>query len=646
AAAISAERARPGLAEAERQGVLVTGGDHIRFAHPLLAAAVYDRAPADRRREVHARLAAVVSDQEERARHLARATTKPDAQVAAELEAAAVTVIGRGAPGSAAALADRAADLTPERDRDARRRRRALAAQHHIVAGDIGRARAMLQRIIDDAEGPVERAAALAPMAHLLLVQAEWDEAGAMYREAASIVDDDPARRIPIELGLAGVAYVTWRDHGAGAEHAAEALRLAEALGDPVVLFQTLGHAASWRGRLGQDWRELMDRADALGPVNADIPAVEHPDLQFVRLLRDAGELDEARERIERLTAYAAERGDWHGLPRLLLARAGIEARAGDLQRAAATLDEARTGVYQTGEGAWLDDINVLSHRIAVLRGDVDAARAIEEAVLARLDVNPALAHELWSTSVAAVELEFALGDVAAARRRIEPLLATAAQDPLKPSSACNLIVLGIEVLVAAGGLDDAHALADAWLPGLTASGVSWIRAEADRAVAVLKAAEGEVEAALAASDRAVATAAESGLPFVRARALLTAGEVRRRARQKGRAREVLGPALEAFTRLGARLWAERARSELARVAPRRPAGAPLTATELRVVELVAAGRSNREIADALFMSVHTVEAHLTRLFRTFDVQSRTELARLTIEGADPRLRDAWPDGT
>ncbi len=642
-AAIGEEAALRGLADAERGGVLVREPEHVRFTHPLLAAAVYARAPADRRRAVHARLAGVVAGPEERARHLAHATTQPDEEVAAALESAAANVTGRGAPDAAAVLADRAAQLTPPDARDARRRRMSLAAEQHIIAGDIGRARAMLQRLIDEAEGPVERSAALARMAHLLLVQAQWDEAGAMYREAASIVDDDPARRIPIELGLAGVAYVTWRDREGGAEHAAEALRLAESLGDPVALFQTLGHAASWRGRLGQDWRALMDRADAIAPVDADIPAVEHPDLQFVRLLRDAGELGDARERLERLIEYAAERGDWHGLPRLLLGKAGIEARSGDVDRAAATLEEARTGVYQTGEGAWVDDINVLSHRIAVLRGDVDDARSIEAAVHARLGVNPALAHERWSTSVAAVELDFALGDIATARRRIEPLLAAAADDPLKPASACTLIVLGIEVLVAAGRLDVARSLADAWVPQLGSSDVPWIQAEAARAVAVLKAAEGRIGEAVTASDDALALAERAGMPFVLARASLTAGEVRRRARQKARAREVLGAAVEIFSGIGARLWAERARSELARVAPRRPEGAQLTATERRLVELVSAGRSNREIADALFMSVHTVEAHLTRLFRAFDVQSRTELARIAIEGSHPRLRDAGP---
>ena len=416
-------------------------------------------------------------------------------------------------------------------------------------------------------------------------------------------------------------------------------------LGDPVVLAQILGHAASWRGRLGEDWRELMDRADGLAAIGDDVPAVEHPDLQFARLLRDAG--DVRRARVCGSIAWSptpGERGDWHGLPRLLLVKAGIDARSGDVESAAATLAEATTGVYQTGEGAWMDDLNVLGHRLAALRGDVDEARRIEGAVQERLESNPALAHERWSTAVSAAELDLALGDAAAAHRRIEPLLTTAGTDPLKPASACTLIVLAVEVLVTVGRIDEAEALTDGWTPRLRASGVRWIDAEVERANSMVLAARGDVEAALAASERAISLAENAGIPFIEARALLTAGEVRRRARQKARAREALEEAVTIFTRLGARLWAGRARAELARVAARRPAGAPLTATEHRVVELVAAGRSNREIADALFMSVHTVEAHLTRLFRELDVHSRTELARLAIEGTDPRLHEVPPD--
>ena len=642
--AIGADAVRPGLVESEREGVLVTDGDKVRFTHPLLAAAAYARASDMHRRDAHRRLADVIAEPEERATHLARASTRPDADVAAALDDAARAAVQRGAPEAAARSAERAADLTPAAERPARRDRLSTAAQYHIAAGDIERGRRLLERLVEESGGPSERAEALARLAHLLLVQAEWDDARELYREAASIVDDDPARRIPIEQGLAGVAYVTWQDWGDGARHAAEALRLAELLGDPVVLAQILGHAASWRGRLGEDWRELMDRADSLAAIGDGVPAVEHPDLQFARLLRDAGAFDEARLRIDRLVAYARQRGDWHGLPRLLLVKSGIDARSGDVESAAATLAEATTGVYQTGEGAWMDDLNVLSHRLAALRGDVDEARRIEGAVQERLESNPALAHERWSTAVSAAELDLALGDAAAAHRRIEPLLTTAGTDPLKPASACTLIVLAVEVLVTVGRIDEAEALTDGWTPRLRASGVRWIDAEVERANSMVLAARGDVEAALAASERAISLAENAGIPFIEARALLTAGEVRRRARQKARAREALEEAVTIFTRLGARLWAGRARAELARVAARRPAGAPLTATEHRVVELVAAGRSNREIADALFMSVHTVEAHLTRLFRELDVHSRTELARLAIEGTDPRLHEVPPD--
>jgi DNA-binding NarL/FixJ family response regulator len=111
-------------------------------------------------------------------------------------------------------------------------------------------------------------------------------------------------------------------------------------------------------------------------------------------------------------------------------------------------------------------------------------------------------------------------------------------------------------------------------------------------------------------------------------------GEIRRRARQKGAAREAVGKTLATFERLGARRWAERARAELSRTRPRRPAGAELTETEQRVTQLVVDGRTNREIADALFVSVHTVEAHLTRIYRTLGVRSRTELARWAVDAA------------
>ena len=75
-----------------------------------------------------------------------------------------------------------------------------------------------------------------------------------------------------------------------------------------------------------------MERADRLVAVADDIPGVEHPDVQFARMLRDAGDFDGALERVERRIERARETGDWHGLPRLLLARAGIQIRTGAIE--------------------------------------------------------------------------------------------------------------------------------------------------------------------------------------------------------------------------------------------------------------------------------------------------------------------------
>jgi DNA-binding NarL/FixJ family response regulator len=117
-------------------------------------------------------------------------------------------------------------------------------------------------------------------------------------------------------------------------------------------------------------------------------------------------------------------------------------------------------------------------------------------------------------------------------------------------------------------------------------------------------------------------------MPFEHARTLFAKGVVERRAKQRSKARKSLSDALDEFERVGARLWADRARDALARVSGRRPGptGA-LTATEQRVAELAVQGLSNKDIADALFMSVHTVETHLSHTYQKLGVRSRSQLA-------------------
>jgi DNA-binding CsgD family transcriptional regulator len=102
-----------------------------------------------------------------------------------------------------------------------------------------------------------------------------------------------------------------------------------------------------------------------------------------------------------------------------------------------------------------------------------------------------------------------------------------------------------------------------------------------------------------------------------------------RRFKHRARAREAIEQAISIFDDLEARLWSEKARRELARVSGRR-SSTGLTETELRVADLVVAGRSNKEIAGELFVAVRTVESNLTRIYAKLGVRSRTELiARL-----------------
>jgi DNA-binding CsgD family transcriptional regulator len=153
------------------------------------------------------------------------------------------------------------------------------------------------------------------------------------------------------------------------------------------------------------------------------------------------------------------------------------------------------------------------------------------------------------------------------------------------------------------------------------------VLAHVTRSRGLVAAARGDVEEALAVLERAVAEHEAVGDPFGRARALLALGVVSRRGRQKRPAREAIEAALEGFEAIGAAGWAAKARTELGRIGGRtREEG--LTAAERRVADLVAEGRTNREVAAALFLGERTVASHLTHIYAKLGLRSRTELAR------------------
>ena len=143
---------------------------------------------------------------------------------------------------------------------------------------------------------------------------------------------------------------------------------------------------------------------------------------------------------------------------------------------------------------------------------------------------------------------------------------------------------------------------------------------------AMVDATSGRMPAALAAVEQALSWYDTSPMRFDRARTLLIAGQIHRRAKAKRLAQEMLAEAHHEFTVFGAVAWARQAAAELARVNLRPAAAGTLTETERRVAELAAAGLTNRDVAQQLFLAVKTVEANLARVYRKLGITSRAEL--------------------
>ncbi len=184
-----------------------------------------------------------------------------------------------------------------------------------------------------------------------------------------------------------------------------------------------------------------------------------------------------------------------------------------------------------------------------------------------------------------------------------------------------------VEALLELDRVDDAVRVLGAWEAERRA-GDDRALASTTRCRGLIAAAHGDVTEAAALLEDAVAQHEQAADSFGRARALLALGVVRRRERQKRAAREAIASALEGFEQLGAATWVEKARAELGRIGGRtREPG--LTAAERRVAALVAEGRTNREVAAALFVGERTVETHLSHVYAKLGVRSRAELARV-----------------
>jgi DNA-binding CsgD family transcriptional regulator len=158
------------------------------------------------------------------------------------------------------------------------------------------------------------------------------------------------------------------------------------------------------------------------------------------------------------------------------------------------------------------------------------------------------------------------------------------------------------------------------------------LMAEVDhlRCRGMLQLANGDIDAAVATLGSAVERARDRVRPMLVARTLLAHGVALRRQGARAHAREHLMEARRAFSQLDSPPWIRRVDDQLERLGARPPVArgsTTLTPTERQIAELVASGRSNREIAAALHISLRTVESNLTRVYRKLAVRGRTELA-------------------
>jgi DNA-binding NarL/FixJ family response regulator len=180
-----------------------------------------------------------------------------------------------------------------------------------------------------------------------------------------------------------------------------------------------------------------------------------------------------------------------------------------------------------------------------------------------------------------------------------------------------------VEALAAVGARDEAREVLDEVAAVGRELRRDVVKLGLARADAVLTAAEGDARAAAAGLAAAMADNENHPYPMEVARAWHALATLERRAHRRAAARSALVEAVARYAAAGAAPWLDVARSELARLDG---ATTGLSASEQRIVELLLAGATNREIAAATFLSVKAVEANLTRLYRRHGVRNRAQL--------------------
>ena len=606
-------------------GIIEREGDTLRFTHPLLRSVLYGEMTLNQRRHVHRRLGAIVGEIEERAWHLALGADGPSDEIAEILDGAAEHAGSRGAPESAAALEEQATRLTLARSAGQARERSVRAADYHFRGGEITRSRELIESALAACPAGPARAALLVRLGTIHHHEGAWSMAERVFRQAAREAPENAALCAHAEQELAWARLVAGDLPGASrwantslcsARQAADQRLVAHSLARIALVEFLLGHGAQ---------SDLFKKAETLNRSangqSAERLAMLDPFLLQGLVLKWCDRLDEARLRLADGYQRALGRGDEASLPFLLYHISQLECWAGNWDRAE---EHALEGCRVADESHHAAMRPATLYSLALVRahrGQVHDARelASEALILCERTGNvPVMSMALSVLGFIALSLD----DYRAAHLYYSRI----ADDGFGEPGVVKFLPDEIEALVALGEIGDARTL----MSQLEAKGKwlqrSWALATAARCRARLVAMDGDVEGARSACDQALSEHARLPMPFELGRTLLVKGMIERRAKQKSAARQALGQALDIFEHLGAPLWAGKARLELSKIAVRGPVDG-LTETERRVAALIAQGRTNREIASAMFVTENTVQTHVRHVFRKLGLRSRTELA-------------------
>jgi DNA-binding CsgD family transcriptional regulator len=594
----------------------------LSFPHPLIRSALHDALGPARRTALHAAAAALVDDDAVALRHRLAAAPARDAVLSADLARFAEREALRQAwPSAAAHLVD-AARVAPDPGEE--QRMLLVAVSWLLQTGDAATADAFADTVRRFPGSPLRDSVlgslAMArgePAAAEAFLGAAWDRCGA---------DTDP------EV-MAGIA-LQYAVHRYGRLDAAGAVgwcrRALERTGPATATRQTaqtyLAHSLGYSGRMdeafaatagadgdpadtGVTWLQPRSARGTLRLVEGDLTGARADLASVATTARGLGVLNTAAFAFAILSRADYLAGEWED--------AVLHA-----ERAVAINDESEFGFTQ----AMVVSIAAL---VPAARGEWEVAEAI---LRDRPGAQPdGYERSVLALAVSRARLAESRGDPGGVLAALAPVPQFPFRDAVEEPGFWSWADLYAEALVATGRVAEADVLLVPHERRAAARGRRSAVARLARARGRVEAAAGRPDRAEEEFDRAVAMAREAGFPFERAKVEFAAGCFLRRAGQRRRAADLLGAAHETFSELGAAPWADRCATELAGsglhpAARRNGHRAALTSQELVVGRLAATGRTNREIAGELVVSVKTVEYHLRNVFQKLGVTRRREL--------------------